>query len=220
MKKRITLLCTLASLGSTQAFVTYSADISVFADGDFANPIQLSTLISVSEVPDASVSPFGATSFEIESITFEGDFSQTFTALNNPLFNLSIGEEFGEFLFDATIPLPQGILGTTEDLFLNTGFLTLFDPPVPAPLTSFEATDFEVFFGDSAAFGGEITGGGSFILAVSDLPAFVDGTLGTPVFFDPSFGLFNNLTVVPEPSSLLLGVVAMGFSMSRRRRTC
>ena len=220
MKKQITLLLTLVGLGSAQSAVTYSADISIFADGVFANRIQLSAVISVSEIPNTGVSPFGATSFEIESIIYDGDFSQTFTGLDNPLFNLAIGDEFGEFLFNATLPLPEGILGTSESLFLDAGFLTQFTPPVPAPLTSFEATDFEVFFGDSASFGGEIIGGGSSILAVSDLPAFVDGTLNQPVFIDSSSGDLSNLTIVPEPSSFLLGAAALCFSMSRRRRAC
>ena len=221
MKIQVALLLFLAGFTSLKAAITYSAEISIFPDaGSSGEKIELIALISVSEVASPNRPRSTATDFRVESVTYEGDFSQTFANLDNPFYYFSIVESFNAFDFESTLPLPDGILGSSETLVFSQGISNEYSPAVPAPFTSFEATDFEVFFQTSEDFEVIGGGGGSIIFEEPALEAFATNSSFDPNFEVPNFGQFESLTVVPEPSSTLLGVIALSFSMRRRRRPC
>ena len=207
MKFYQTLLA-VATMGSADCAVTYSFEMEVFSGGDFSSSFELSGLIEISDTPLVTSFSYD---FQVTAVLFQGaGFQQEFTGLDDPGFTLSILKPFPDnYIFEATIPLPQGVLGAGEPLFFHQGFEPLFSAEMLDEFETVEATDFAVFFD-----GADILGEGNMIAPISELDSFVDG------YFNDSTiaggGSIQNLVAVPEPSTSLYWT--MGFLAVLRRK--
>ena len=216
MKIRTTEILTVLGGNIAHSAVIFSAQIDIFD----SNPVgSLDAIIEVSDTPIVSMSgSTPITEFQITSVSFnDGIQEQSFVNLTEPSYVIAIAEPFPDsFNFQIVLPLPIGILGTTESLFLVSGFEPGFDQEMLARLDTIEVEDIPVFFGDSLTAEPQILGGGSEIAPVAALPAFNQGMLDDSDIL--GFGEIRNLAIIPEPSTALLVIFAsVGVAGFRRR---
>ena len=216
MKIRTTVFLTVLSGNIAHSAVVFSAQIDIF-DSNLVG--SLDAIIEVSDTPIVSiVGSTTTTQFQITSVSFsDGMQEQSFANLTEPSYVITIAEPFPDsFNFQIVLPLPIGTLGTTESLFLVSGFEPGFDQEMLARLDTVEVEDIPVFFGDSLTAEPQILGGGSEIAPVTALPDFNQGMLDDSDII--GFGDIRNLSIIPEPSVILLMVLAsVGVAGFRRR---
>jgi len=204
MKSTIISSVFIACLLSNASAIVYSMDLQLE-----------STLINAQiDIEDPSdVTATGITSpLKRVSVQAPG-FDQTFNDLDVDSFFLRItdGGGFGEWDFEVSIPLPEGLFGTTGAIYFYEGFSAVLSEPSPDFLQSFDDGDFGLFWDDIQS----VPGGISLAATVaSQDPGF--GPISGVQF---ATGFTTDLQQVPEPTAPMLLVGSLfSFAFLRQRK--